>query len=79
MSLLSQAKQSECGMYLGCSEISATGNKIRLETPETKMLRVALLSQAKQSERGIAQLSSCIAGLIVLIKWYVRKEGSTTS
>ena len=46
-------------------------NKIGFETPEIKILSVALLSQAKQSECGMAQLSPCIAGFNDLDKWYL--------
>ena len=46
---------------------------------QAKNLIVALLSQTKKSECGMAQLSSCIAGLNVMNKWYVRKEGSATN
>ena len=46
--------------------------KILVETPETKILSVALLSPAKKSECDIAQPSSSIAGFNVLNKWYVR-------
>ena len=45
---------------------------IRLETSEIKILSGAVLSQAKKSECGMAQPSSCIARFNVLNKWYVR-------
>ena len=48
------------------------GIEIRVETLEIEILSVALLSQAKKSECGMAQPSFCIAGFNVPNKQYVR-------
>ena len=46
--------------------------KIQVEAPEIKILIVALISQARNSECGMAQTISCIAGFNVLNMRYVR-------
>ena len=64
------AVKSRFGLLNEYAKFPFYGIKIWLETPEIKMLSGALLSQAKQSECGMAQLSPCIAGFNVLDKRY---------